>query len=95
MTRKCDIRNKGGYDPPRQIRLTAQLRREVAEREAQLYGARLDDMTLLRRRGFVVHIEGSGASRRFRVDNRLLSGTELRAVAARERRLLKHSRKGN
>jgi len=80
---------------PRHIRLAARLRREVAEREAMLYGARLGDMILLRKRGFAVHIEGSGAARRFRVDNRLLSGTELRAVAARERRLLKLHRKGN
>jgi hypothetical protein len=79
---------------PRHLRLAAQLRREVAEREAQLYGARLADVTLLRQRGFVIYIEGSGAQRRFHVDNRLLSGTELRAVAARERRLLKHYRKG-
>jgi hypothetical protein len=80
---------------PRQLRLAAQLRREVAEREALLYGARLQDVTLLRQRGFVVFVEGSGAARRFRVDNRLLSGTELRAVAARERRLRKLYRKGN
>lgn len=80
---------------PRHLRLAIELRREVAEREAQLYGARLADMILLRKRGFVVHIEGSGAQRRFRVDSRLLTGTELRAVAARERRLLKLYRKGN
>jgi hypothetical protein len=79
---------------PRHIRLAVKLRIEIAEREAQLYGARLDDMILLRRRGFAVHIEGSGAARRFRVDNKLLSGTELRAVASRERRLLKLYRKG-
>jgi hypothetical protein len=79
---------------PRHVRLALRLRLEVAEREAQLYGARLDDMIVLRKRGFIVHIEGSGAQRRFRVDNRLLSGTELRAVAARERRLIKLYRKG-
>jgi hypothetical protein len=80
---------------PRHVRLAIRLRREVAEREAQLYGARLDDMIVLRKRGFSVHIEGSGAQRRFRVDNRLLTSAELRAVAARERRLLKLYRKGN
>ena len=80
---------------PRHIRIAIQLRRQVAEREAQLYGARLDDMIVLRKRGYCVHIEGSGAKRRFRVDNRLLSGTELRAMAARERRLINFYRKGN
>jgi hypothetical protein len=77
------------------IRRAAHLRREVAVRERTLYGARFDDAVFLRRRGFAVHIESTtAAGRRFRLGNRSVSGTELRAVAARERRLLKLARKG-
>ena len=81
------------------IRRSAHLRREVAVRERTLYGPRFDDAVFLRRRGFAVHIESATATatatgRRFRLGNRSVSGTELRAVAARERRLLKLARKG-
>jgi hypothetical protein len=79
---------------PFQIRRAAELRREVAEREAALYGRHLADVIFLRQRGFGIHSETTSAGRRFRLGNRLVSGTELRAVAARERRLLKHARKG-
>ncbi len=68
------------------IRRTADLRREVAERETALYGRILPDVTFLRRRGFVVYIEG----KRFRMGNRLVSRSRLCDIAARERRLSKH-----
>lgn len=51
-----------------------------------LYGTLLADVVLLRRRGFGVHREGDF----YRVGNRLLDADGLRAVAARERRLLDH-----
>ena len=83
----------------RHVRRAAELRREVAEREAALYGPRLGDARFLRTRGFAIHIETSPVGRRFRFGNRLISGTELRAIAARERRLFKQARndtrKGN
>ena len=69
---------------PTDLRYIAALRRETDQREALLYGPVLDDVILLRRRGFGVHIEGD----RFRVGNRLMSRAELRRTAARERRLL-------
>jgi hypothetical protein len=78
-----------------QMRRAAQLRREVVEREAALYGPRFADAVFLRKRGFAVHIEDTAAGRRFRLGSRLISGTGLKAVAARERRLLKQARKGN
>lgn len=77
----------------RHVRRAAQLRREVFQREATLYGPRLADARFLRTRGFSVHIEMLPIGRRFRFGSRLVSGTELRAIAARERRLLKHDRK--
>lgn len=52
--------------------------------EKALYGELFDDVVLLRRRGFGVHREGE----LFRVGNRLMEEPELRAIAARERRLL-------
>ena len=52
--------------------------------EHRLYGALIDDVTLLRRRGFGVHCEG----KQFRVGNRLVDGEGLAAIAARERRLI-------
>lgn len=71
-----------------ELRHTSRLRREVAHREKALYGALLDDVDFLRRRGFAVHAELKGSRRCYRVGNRLLGAAELRAVAARERRLL-------
>jgi hypothetical protein len=56
----------------------------VSDTEKQLYGALISDVLFLRRRGFGVHCEGE----RFRVGNRLLDAEGLRAVAARERRLV-------
>ena len=70
-----------------------ELRREVADREAALYGPLLEDAAFLRTRGFAVHIEKTSLGRRFRFGNRLISGTALKAIAARERRLLKHALK--
>ena len=78
-----------------QLFRAAQLRREVVEREAALYGPRFADTIFLRKRGFAVHVENTSVGRRFRLGNRQVSGTALRAVAARERRLLKQARKGN
>ena len=69
---------------PTDLRYISALRRETERREALLYGRVLDDVTLLRRRGFGVHIEGD----RFRVGNRLMSLAALKRIAARERRLL-------
>lgn len=69
---------------PADLTYIATLRREGNQREAELYGALLGDVRLLRRRGFGVHIEGN----RFRVGNRLMGARELRLVAARERRLM-------
>ena len=71
-----------------ELRHTARLRREVARREKALYGALLDDVDFLRRRGFTVHAVLKGSRRCYRVGSRLLGAAELRAVAARERRLL-------
>jgi hypothetical protein len=75
------------------IRRAARLRREVVDRERSLYGRHFDDAIFLRKRGFGVHVETTPLGRRFRLGNRLISGTELKAVVARERRLLKHARK--
>ncbi len=80
------------YALPRNHSKTLQ---EAAEREAKLYGSRHKDMILLRQRGYGVHVEPAERGRRFRVGNRLISGEELSLIAARERRLLKHARKGN
>ena len=78
------------------IRRTARLRREVVDRERALYGRHFDDAIFLRKRGFGVHVETTPGGRRcFRLGNRLISGGGLKAVAARERRLIKHARKGN
>ncbi len=71
-----------------ELRHTARLRREVARREKALYGALLDDVEFLRRRGFAVHAELKGSRRCYRVGNRLLGASDLRSVAARERRML-------
>ena len=62
----------------------AAARRADAERDAKLYGAALDDVNLLRRRGFAVTREGQYV----RVGNDLITLAELRGKAARERRLL-------
>jgi len=75
------------------IRRAARLRREVVDRERALYGRHFDDAIFLRKRGFGVHLEATPHGRRFRLGNRLICGTELKAVGARERRLLKHARK--
>ena len=77
------------------IRRAARLRREVVDRERALYGRHFDDAIFLRKRGFGVLVEATPHGRRFRLGNRLISGTELKAVVARERRLLKHARKNN
>lgn len=69
---------------PADLTYIAALRREGDQREADLYGALLAEVRLLRRRGFGVHIEGN----RFRVGNRLMGPGELKEVAARERRLM-------
>ena len=75
------------------IRRAARLRREVVDRERALYGRHFDDAIFLRKRGFGVHVETTPHGRRFRLGNRLIGGTELKAVVACERRLLKHARK--
>ena len=75
------------------IRRAARLRREVVDRERALYGRHFDDAIFLRKRGFGVHVETTTLGRRFRLGNRLVSGTELKAVVARERRLLKQAQK--
>lgn len=69
---------------PGKLKHIVRLRVEVAERDRALYGDLLDDVTLLRRRGFAVHREEG----RFRVGNKLTAARTLRAVAARERRLM-------
>ncbi|MBS0550009.1 MAG: hypothetical protein JSR24_19825 [Proteobacteria bacterium] len=70
------------------IRRTADLRREVIEREAILYGPLLEDVMFLRRRGFILHAEG----KRVRLGNRLVSRSTLHDIAARERRLIRNAR---
>ena len=75
------------------IRRAARLRREVVDRERALYGRHFDDAIFLRKRGFGVHVETTTLGRRFRLGNRLVSATGLKAVVARERRLLKQARK--
>jgi hypothetical protein len=61
-----------------------------AAHQVELYGdaATVDDVRLLRRQGFVVHREGQ----RCRVGNTLCSLADLRAKAARERRLMEADR---
>jgi len=61
----------------------AAIRAAEAARDRQLYADAVDDVALLRRRGFVVTREGH----RCRVGNTLCSLADLRAKAARERRL--------
>ena len=75
-----------------EMRHAARLRRQVAERERAIYGALLDDVLFLRRRGFGVHAELAGSRRLYRVGNRLLGPAGLREVADRERRLLQINR---
>lgn len=70
------------------LRHTIRLRREVAQREARLYGALLEDVNFLRRRGFPIHSELAGGRRLYRVGNCLMDATGLRCVACRERRML-------
>jgi hypothetical protein len=53
--------------------------------ERALYGPLMPDVTFLRQRGFGVHREENG----FRVGNRLVDADGLRAIAARERRLIR------
>jgi hypothetical protein len=67
----------------------AEIRAAEAARVVELYGDALDDVRLLRRRGFVVVREGQ----RCRVGNMLCSLAALRAKAARERRLAEPIRK--
>jgi hypothetical protein len=62
----------------------------ASESERALYGVLLKDVRFLRQRGFGIHREG----RKLRVGNRLVSGRGLRALAARERRLLQDARRG-
>lgn len=62
----------------------AESRAAEAARQVELYGTAIDDVMLLRQRGFVVVREGE----RCRVGNKLLTIEGLRAIAARERRLL-------
>jgi len=69
---------------PSTLAWTARQRREGEAREVRLYRRLLEDVRLLRRRGFGVHAEG----RKFRVGNRLVWARELSAMAARERRLM-------
>jgi hypothetical protein len=59
-----------------------------AERQAELYGTALEDVRLLRSRGFVVVREGT----QYRVGNTPCTLQQLRAKAARERRLMKEHR---
>jgi hypothetical protein len=61
----------------------AEVRAAEAARERELYGDAVDDVRLLRRRGFVVTREGH----RCRVGNMLCTLAALRGKAARERRL--------
>lgn len=58
--------------------------RDGAARDASLYGALVEDVRLLRRRGFVVTIARDGG---FDVGCRVVDADGLRALAARERRL--------
>jgi hypothetical protein len=64
----------------------AEVRAAEVARQAELYGdaATVDDVRLLRQRGYVVVREGQ----RCRVGNMLCSLAALRAKAARERRLM-------
>ena len=60
------------------------MRANEAARERDLYGAAIDDVRLLRQRGYVVVREGQG----FRVGNQACTLAAMRAKAARERRLI-------
>jgi hypothetical protein len=68
----------------------AEIRAAEAARQVELYGCAggVDDVRTLRRRGFTVTREGN----RYRVGNALCSLAELRAKAARERRLMQADR---
>lgn len=59
----------------------------VSDIERTLYGALMEDVTFLRKRGFGIHREKTG----FRVGNRLVDADGLEAIAARERRLIEKS----
>ena len=72
------------YKPPKTPpRTAADYRRELEERDRQLYGRDLDDVNLLRMRGFVVTRSGPGVE----VGNKQMAFAEMRRLAARERRL--------
>jgi hypothetical protein len=66
----------------------AEIRAAEAARAFELYGDAVDDVRLLRQRGFVVVREGQ----RCRVGNMLCSLAALRAKAARQRRLMEAQR---
>lgn len=55
----------------------------TSDNERWLYGALLDDVRFLRRRGFAVHRTARG----IRLGNRLVTPRGLQSIAARERRL--------
>lgn len=63
--------------------LAATRRAEEEARYRDLYGDHMDDVRVLRQRDFVVTRDGVG----FRVGNKLLSGADVAAMAARERAL--------
>lgn len=61
----------------------ADQRAEEEKRQANLYGLQVDDVALLRRRGYGVTREGAGV----RIGNQLCTFAQLREKADRERRL--------
>ena len=70
--------------PPSLAERRAVERAADAARQRELYGDAVDDVALLRRRGFVITRDGG----KIGVDNKLLTLPELKALARRERGLM-------
>ncbi len=66
--------------PRTQAEMARDRQAEDEKRQMEIYGDLLPDVSVLRRRGFVVNREGN----KFRVGNKLLNRDEVRAMAQRE-----------
>ena len=91
-TELSDLVRRNGWKPRTEglwapgktpVERAAEIREAEAARQVELYGDAVDDVRLLRQRGFFVVREGN----RFRIGNAVCSLADLRAKAARERRL--------
>jgi len=82
-TRKFTKPPKNGVSYWNRAKFEAAKREEVEKTDRRIYGALLDDVQWLRRRGWVINKERGG----FRVGNKVIDAEALRNVADRERRL--------